>query len=303
MLLAVGGVVLWRRTQPIAEVAAIAATIGPRTLDLRLPEDELASEIAPIVQAVNGALDRLQQAAETQREFLRRAAHQLRTPLTVLSARAGTLADSETAAELRGDVQELARIVSQLLQLNEIDALPDCGARLADLGAVAEAVRDELAARPADNGSRIRLVQPASRVLVQGDPNVIEIAVRNLVENALLYSPPGSAVVVRVGTDARLEVIDAGRGIQAALRAQIFEPFWSGDGPGQRPGLGLTIVRRAIEHCGASVAVADAPGGGALFVLAFRPPASSPNAQAARATLPASHACRRRVAAFYRAAD
>jgi signal transduction histidine kinase len=304
LLLIAGSWIVWRRMRTIAQVSAIAETIGPHTLNLRLPERDLPAELLPIVRGVNGALERLERAAELQREFLRRAAHHLRTPLMVLSARADTLADSETAAELRADVRALSRIISQLLQLNEIDTLPD-GEAVADLGAVGEAVRDELAPRAAMQDKNIELTPPDTPVLVRGDPNVIEIAVRNLVENAIQHAPPGSTVGLLIGTDAHLEVVDAGPGVADGLRDRIFEPFWSGDPHGVSAGLGLTIVSHVAERYGASIGLTAGPGGGARFTICFLPAAvrlSDLDAATARASVPSNLAHRRRREALDRAA-
>ena len=304
-LLLAGGWIVWRRMRPIAHVSAIAGTIGPHTLNLRLPERDLPAEVLPIVQAVNGALARLEQAADTQREFLRHAAHQLRTPMMVLSARAQALDDSTTAAELRDDIKQLSRIIAQLLQLNEIDALPDSGKAVADLGAVGEAVSEELRASAARRHKTIELTRPAAPVLVRADPNVIEIAVRNLVENAIDHSAPGSTIGLNIGADARVEVVDAGPGIPDELRGRIFEPFWSGDPQGSSAGLGLTIVKRVAERYGARVVVATAPGGGASFSMYFEPSplrVAEIDAATAKASVPASLAQRRRREALDTAA-
>jgi len=305
LVLLTGSWIAWRRMRPIEQVSAIAETIGPHTLNIRLPERDLPAEMLPIVQSVNRALERLDRADETQREFLRRAAHHLRTPLMVLSARTDSLDDSETTAELRRDVRELSRIISQLLQLNEIDALPH-GEAVADLAAVGEAVRDELAPRAARQDKNIELTPPDIPVLVRGDPNVIEIAVRNLVENAIQHSPPGLTIDLRIGADARLEVVDAGPGIADERYDRIFEPFWSGDPHGVRAGLGLTIVSRIAERYAASVTVTAAPGGGARFAMQFQQAAvrlTDLDPAAVRASVPASLAHRRRREALDRAAD
>ena len=305
LTLLIGSWIAWRRMRPIEQVSAIAETIGPHRLNVRLPERDLPAELLPIVQSVNRALERLDRADETQREFLRRAAHHLRTPLMVLSARTDSLDHSETTAELRRDVRELSRIISQLLQLNEIDALPD-GEAVADLAAVGEAVRDELAPRAARQDKRIELMPPDDPVLVRGDPNVIEIAVRNLVENAIQHSPPGLTIDLRIGADARLEVVDAGPGIADDRYDRIFEPFWSGDPHGVRAGLGLTIVSRIAERYAASVTVTAAPGGGARFAMQFQQSAvrlTDLDPAAVRASVPASLAHRRRREALDRAAD
>jgi signal transduction histidine kinase len=304
-LLLAGGLSVWRRTRPIARVSAIAETIGPQTLNLRLPEQDVPREVLPIVHSVNGALGRLERAAAAQQEFLRRAAHQLRTPLTILSARAAAVEDAELAAALRGDIGEIARIVTQLLQLNEIDALPDSGDLLADLGAVAEAVRDESTAQAARLGMHLDIVQPDEPVLVRGDPNVIQVAVQNLVDNALQHAPLGTAVMIRAATDGRIEVDDAGPGVPEGVRGKIFEPFWSSDPSGARPGIGLTIVTRIAERYRGEVAVSDHPGGGALFTLRFSPAVVPPHERekAAAAGLPAGLARRRRSSGLDRAAE
>ena len=286
-LLLGGGWIVWRRMRPIAQVAQIAGTIGPHTLNLRLPEADLPAEVLPIVQSVNGALERLQHAAEAQREFLRHAAHQLRTPLTVLSARAQALDDTVVAAELRDDIRQLSRIMSQLL------------------GAVGEAVRDDLAASAARQRKKIELARPAVSVLVSADPNVVEIAVRNLVENAVHHSPPGSTIGLRIGADAQVEVVDCGPGIADDLRERIFAPFWSGDPQGNSAGLGLTIVNRIAERYGARVSVVNAPGGGAAFAMHFDPlplAADAIDPALAKASIPASLAHRRRREALDAAA-
>lgn len=268
-LLAAGAVIVRRRLQPITLLSRQAQTIGLNTLDRRLPERDVPAEMQPIVRAFNDVLGRLEQAVEAQRELLRRAAHQLRTPMMLLNARAAQVSEEATAAELRADVAELARIVGQLQQLNEVDALPAGGKALADLGAVAAGVRDELTPRAAKQGMRLDLSRPEAPVLVHGDPYVIEVALRNLVENALDQSPAARTVTVAVGSDGDIAVSDNGPGVAEELRDKIFEPLWSGDPDGRRIGLGLTIVRRIAERYGAGIAVETAATGGARFVLHF----------------------------------
>lgn len=299
LLAIVAAWIIRRRLRPIAETSATAAMIGPQTLNLRLPERDLPRDVLLIVRRINDALERLDAAAAKQREFLRRAAHHLRTPLTVLSARADSLGDSQTARQLRRDIKEMARTISQLLQLNEIEELPDDPGTVADLAAIGEAVRGELAPAAARRDVRIELATPAGPVLVSGDPNVIEVAVRNLVENAVEHSPLGATVGIGVTPDGDLEVSDAGVGIDDGQRDKIFEPFWSGDPEGARAGLGLTIVRRIAELYGGSVTVAAAPAGGSVFALRFVParPEAGDRADAGRG-IPASLARRHRHTAL-----
>jgi len=281
LLLLAGIWIVRRRTRPVAEVAAIAETIGPYALDLRLPERGLPGEVLPIVRAINLALGRLEQGAGQQREFLRRAAHQLRTPLTVLSARAAGLGDSEVARQLLGDVEEIARLLTQLLELNEIDALPDSNKKVADLSAVAVVVHDAFVATAARRACSIVLTATEEAVLVHGDPNLIEVAARNLVENALEHSPTGGSIELRIRADATLSVADDGPGIAEEMRQTIFEPFQSGDANSPRAGLGLTIVQRIAKRCGATVSVDSKATAGATFTMQFRPVIEVPALDAA----------------------
>ena len=96
----------------------------------------------------------------------------------------------------------------------------------------------------------------------------LEEAIRNLLDNALRYTPPGSTVTVSVRPGATIEVRDRGRGVPLELREQVVEPFWSAASKSEGgAGLGLAIVREAIQLQGGFVEIADAEGGGAIFRL------------------------------------
>src|SRR5262249_50813728 len=152
------------------------------------------------------------------------------------------LDDAEAGAELRQDIATLSRIISQLLQLNEIDGLAGNAEAATDLTVVTKAVRDELASLAGTAKVTIELTIPPASVLVKGDDEIIGVAVRNLIENAIDQTPPGAAVELRVEAPGRLAVIDRGPGIADDLRDKIFEPFWSSDPDSGHAGLGLTIV-------------------------------------------------------------
>jgi signal transduction histidine kinase len=142
-------------------------------------------------------------------------------------------------------------------------------------------------------------------VLARGDPDVIQVAVQNLVDNALQYAPAGTAVAIGVAADGRIEVGDAGPGVPEAMRDKIFEPFWSGDRSGTRPGIGLVIVSRIAERYRGTVAVGHNPNGGALFTLRFPPVVVAPDEteKTAAASVPAVLARRRRRDGLGRAAE
>ncbi len=270
-LLVANMLLAYRRLRPVAAAAAMAQAIGPGSLDRRLPEIDMPSDILPLIKSVNAAFDRVDRAFRAQHEFLANAAHELRTPMAMLSARVSSIGDPELSAGLREDIRALARIVSQLLQLSELDMLTAGGMEQAELGDIVLGVAEALDREAHRAGKTLRTSIPDDPVCVVGDPDVIEIATRNLVENAIEHTGEGALIEVRLNQAGKLEVADNGPGIADAIRDKIFTPFWRGSTSGQGAGLGLAIVQRIADLYGAELSVANAPAGGARFTLRFKP--------------------------------
>lgn len=253
---------------PVKALSARAAAIGPTTTDIRLPATGVPEEIQPLVNAINSAFDRLQQGFELQRQFTANAAHELRTPLAVLTARLDELANDETARQLRQDVQRMNRLVDQLLKVSRLDAAAIRLDEDVELNGLAAEVVAYLAPLAIAAGKSVALV-PANRpVRVTGSATALNDALRNLVENALAHTPGGSEVTVTVTEDATIGVRDRGPGVPEAQRARIFERFWRAPGSGGTgAGLGLAIVAQTARAHGGGVGIRDADGGGAEFIL------------------------------------
>jgi signal transduction histidine kinase len=258
--------------RPLAAISRRASQIDPRSDDVRLPTDGLPSELLPLVQAVNLAIDRLQEGFAVQRRFTANAAHELRTPLTMLTAGLDELPDGHAVVKLRADVARMNRLVAQLLRVARLDAIPVNVASQVDLCRVAEQVVEYLAPWAISQERTIGLEAPGQAVVVSGNAEEMSDAIRNLVENAVLHTPQGTEVMVGVSADGAVTVNDQGAGVSSEEKAHIFRRFWRGRGvttPGA--GLGLSIVAEIIRLHGGTVEVLDAPGGGASFVLKFRP--------------------------------
>jgi signal transduction histidine kinase len=224
----------------------------------------------PLVSAVNQALDRLDHGFRLQREFTGDAAHELRTPLAILRTRIETLPDRETVKALQKDIEAMTRIVSQLLDIAELDdVILDPGER-ADLQRVCAEVAETIAPLALAQGKNVALSSADSPVWVRGNAEMLRRALRNVAENAIHHTRLGTAVEIVVGAAGTVDVFDDGPGIPAAERELIFRRFWRRDRRRSGgAGLGLAIVRRIVEAHAGSIAVENRPTGGAHFSLNF----------------------------------
>mgnify|MGYP001198007735 CR=1 FL=1 len=206
---------------------------------------------------------------ERQRAFVADVAHELRTPLAILRTKLDTLRDETAATALRDEVDGMTRLVSQMLAFARYELFRPGMDESADLNEVCTSVATHLAPLAINEDRSIEVVIDGAPALVQGSPQALEQAVRNLVENALRHSPVGSTVTVRVTPEPAVHVIDKGRGVPQERRETIFERFDRADRRGEGAGLGLAIVKRIADVHGAQVGVEDASGGGADFFIRF----------------------------------
>jgi two-component system, OmpR family, sensor kinase len=273
-----------RAMRPIAGLTRAAHKVArTRDPDITLPKPSANDEVADLARTFEYMLQELTAArGETeatlarQREFVADASHELRTPLTSILANLELL-----ESELEGERREMAesalrssrrmrRLVGDLLLLARADAGREAPAVPVDLSAVAAEAAGEAGALSSDHPLSLDLPGP---VTVNGVSDDLHRLAGNLVENALLHTPPGTPVTVSVRRDgpfAVLEVSDRGPGVPQELRERVFERFASGagDGAGGRgSGLGLAIVKAVADAHGGTVELSDADGGGARFVV------------------------------------
>ena len=269
-LLAIDIVIFRRALRPLLNASEMAKKINPNRTDVRLPPEEIPKEILPLVQAVNQALDRLEAGFRMQREFTADAAHELRTPLTILRSRVDTLADRGVSKALHQDIEGMARIISQLLDIAELESFSIDPHEKADLRTICAEVAEFAAPLALAKGKNIALSGSDAPVWVNGNPEMLSRAIRNLVENAINYAPPGTTVEIVVESNGMVRVLDEGPGIKEEERELIFQRFWRRDRRRTgNAGLGLSIVQRIADTHAATISVENRPTGGANFSLSF----------------------------------
>lgn len=278
LVLAITGLV-GRTLQPLRRAAVEVQRRDVHSLS-PIEAAQLPEEVQPLITELNRLLDRLGQAFGAQQAFVADAAHELRSPLTALRLQLQLLDGANDEAtrrqalgRLTAGVDRAIHLVEQLLTLarNEPEGVrqPLQPLRLD------EAVRLGIAdAHPfaQSRGTELSL-EDVGEVRVEGDAAALRILVRNLVDNAVRYSPAGGRVEVRVGVQpqgATLQVDDAGPGIPAAERARAFDRFHRREGSQQGgSGLGLAIVKAIADRHRATVQLGDSPAGGLRVSVNF----------------------------------
>ncbi len=239
-----------------------------------LAGEGIPAEVVPLVHSLNVLLERVARSIEGERRFTADAAHELRTPLAALKTQAqvarAAVEDASRQRALEAVIagcDRMTHLVEQLLTLARLEpGQAFARAESLDLHALAQQAIGQIA--PAAIASEIELeLAGASSAIVQGQPGLIAILLRNLLDNAVRYSPSGTAVRVEVsaGEAPSLSVTDQGPGIPADERSKVGERFYrilGAEQPGS--GLGLSIARRIAEIHGATLELADGPQGRGL---------------------------------------
>ena len=277
-------VVAWVVRRSLRPLRALAVELENRAATAVDPIEPggVMLEMQPVVRAMNGLFARTRQAFDAQQAFVADAAHELRSPLAALKVQVQMLGRAHDDATRRVAQQRLdagfdraTHLVEQLLALARADSGAPEDLQPTELAQAARlALSDtlELAqSRRVDAG-----LEQADALRVLAPPQGLRMMVRNLVDNAVRYTPAGGRVDLRVyrdGDDTLLEVDDSGPGIPADERARVFDRFYRGEeAPSGGSGLGLAIAARVAARCGARIELLDSPLGGLRVRVRFARP-------------------------------
>jgi len=249
-----------------------ASKLSLNRLDERLHAKNLPRELVPLVQAVNASLDQLEADYRVQREFTANAAHELRTPLATLRARLESRLSAQELGDVAFEIEQLARLVEQLLCLARLDSQELFQSAAFDAHAVALEVARELAPVALESEHYVTAATPDASVPTHGNATLMRLVFRNLIENAIQYTPAGTSITVSADS-ASVIIADDGPGIAPHTAASLFERFRRGpnaSGPGA--GLGLAIAKCIMERQGGRLSLDTNAACGARFVMEFPEP-------------------------------
>ncbi|MBT2325127.1 sensor histidine kinase N-terminal domain-containing protein [Variovorax paradoxus] len=279
-------VVWWVVSRSLAPVARVRGQVASRQADDLSPVSEsgLPEEVRPLVHELNLLFDRVRRAFEAQKHFVADAAHELRSPLAALKLQVQSLqrAPDDAARELAvgrlaAGIDRATRLVEQMLALarHEASAAAGAGAEPVDLREIARlAISDAIAAAQA---RRIDIgLARADAVRVRGQAEALRTLLRNLLDNAVKYTPEGGRVDIGIGAAAggvELSVEDSGPGLPAEERARVLDRFYrSGEPQAPGSGLGLAIVKSIADLHGATLFLDRSESLGGLRVRVLFPP-------------------------------
>ncbi len=251
---------VWGALRPLGALTSGVAARTPENLE-PLPDTRAPDEVRPLIHALNALLARLRITLDNERRFTADAAHELRTPLAGLKIHA-QVAQASSRPEDHGHalqqmvsgVERTSKLVDQLLRLARLDPLQGLQEiKPVDMNALIPEVEADLADLAEGQNQHIHTAIPEQVVLLYGDKDMLHVALRNLLENALRHTPPGSTVritLTRGGGEIRLSVTDDGPGVARDELDRLTERFYrGGDVTTEGSGLGLAIVQRiAMLH-------------------------------------------------------
>jgi len=281
VVLLIGAVVsIWAARgalSPLTRMAADASAISLASPGKRIAYNGPPDELGTLAEALNAMLVRLEQAYDDQRRFVADASHELRTPLAILRGNIellrsghGTERDAEESlAMIESEAVRMSRLLDELLSLARLE-----GASRPFQPLEVRTLLEEVTARARTLGDRAITLDGPCGLWIEGDPDLLDQALVNIMRNAIAHTADGGAIVIGCDFTAqrvRIAITDDGPGIPPADLDRIFDRFYRAQG--KRPqssggaGLGLAIAKRLIEIHGGTISVENAQPTGARFII------------------------------------
>jgi signal transduction histidine kinase len=231
----------------VSDVADKASQIEPRQHGARLPAEGIPKEVAPLVIAFNGTLERLENEFKKRQRFLIDAAHELRTPIAIMQTRIDGMPEGQERRRLLSDVARLAETAEQLLDFERNDQATDLHETV-DLVEIARTVVADLAPQAIAAGYQISFQSEVESLERRGSPSALPRAIGNLVRNAIDHGGNGGMITISVSAGGRITVADEGSGIPAEHQELVFEPFYRVTPKSRGAGLGLSLVKQIVAN-------------------------------------------------------
>lgn len=278
--------------QPVADKIKKARAIGAKSLSLRLNVKNNQDELDQLALTFNEMLDRIEHGFRTHQQFIRNASHEMRTPLTAITAEADLALQQIRSPEsyqralenVRARAENLNELVAQLLLMAKVEASSTSADQLCATDDVLLLALRTLQFKYPKASQHVKLsieATDASQFLVRCDPVILQAAFFNLLDNAVKYGDD-QAVTVRLfpqGQSVCLEVVDHGVGIDPDELGHLFEPFYRSPNNQHLPGsgIGLSLVKSIAEKYGGSIRLQSEPGRGTTVWLVL--PSGTPAQQ------------------------
>lgn len=277
---------------PVREIIEKAAQLNPSNLSERLPEPSTEDEIRMLTVTLNGLFGRIERAFESHENFIADASHQLKTPLAILRgeldvfrAKPRSAAEADAFVESASqELEHLSRLVDDLLTLAKIDA--GAGSLILrrvrlDEVLLETVARFEVLAKKKNISVRFDLDDRTEGdseddFLIEGDPDLLQSMFRNLVDNAIKYSPESSSVEVKLVNEAKrvvIQITDHGEQIPPDVAERLFQRYERGNlrvGGESGTGLGLTIALRIAEMHGGNISISQEKPSSKAFVVTMK---------------------------------